>query len=126
MGPASAQDQPRLRPRERPTRAQTSANADKIALVLGLAQRQAHSDSPGDIIYYPATLPPKDKADTMDDLIQGLMSKVGLDKATAEKVIAFLKENANDLPAMLAKSGMADKLPGGLGKSLGGLFGGGD
>ncbi len=62
----------------------------------------------------------------MDDLIQGLMSKVGLDKATAEKVIAFLKENANDLPAMLAKSGMADKLPGGLGKSLGGLFGGGD
>jgi len=59
----------------------------------------------------------------MDDLIQGLMSKVGLDKATAEKVIAFLKENADDIPAMLAKSGMADKLPAGLGKSLGGLFG---
>ena len=60
----------------------------------------------------------------MDDLIQGLISKVGLDKDTAEKVIAYLKENAGDLPAMLAKSGVADKLPGGIGKSLGGLFGG--
>ncbi|HFE46621.1 MAG TPA: hypothetical protein ENJ18_14190 [Nannocystis exedens] len=62
----------------------------------------------------------------MDDLIQGLISKVGLDKDTAAKVISYLKENAADLPGMLAKSGIQDKLPGGLGDKLGGLFGGGD
>lgn len=52
----------------------------------------------------------------MDELISGLTEKVGLDKATAEKVIAFLKENASQVPGWLAKAGVADKLPGGLGK----------
>ncbi len=52
----------------------------------------------------------------MDDLIEGLTEKVGIDKETAEKVVAFLKENASEIPALLAKAGLADKLPGGLGK----------
>ena len=54
----------------------------------------------------------------MDELMNGLVEKVGLDKATAEKVIGFLKDNASDIPALLAKAGIADKLPGGLGKLL--------
>ncbi len=65
----------------------------------------------------------------MDELINGLISRVGLDKATAEKVIAFLKEHAADLPQWLAKSGLADKVPAGLADKLpgglGGLLGGG-
>jgi len=54
----------------------------------------------------------------MDDLIAGLTEKVGIDKETAEKVVAFLKDNASEIPALLAKAGIADKLPGGLGKLL--------
>ena len=54
----------------------------------------------------------------MDAIINGLIEKVGLDKETAEQVIEFLKEHADELPALLAKSGLKDKLPGGLG----GLF----
>jgi len=61
----------------------------------------------------------------MEEIINGLVEKVGLDKATAEKVIAFLKENADKLPALM-KDGVGNigdlkgKLPGGLG----GMFGG--
>lgn len=50
--------------------------------------------------------------------MNGLVEKVGLDKETAEKVIAFLKDNAADIPGLLAKAGVADKLPGGLGGLL--------
>lgn len=63
----------------------------------------------------------------METLIAGLVEKVGLDAETAQKVVDFLKEHADELPQMLASSGMADKLPGGLGGavgSLGGMFGG--
>jgi hypothetical protein len=52
----------------------------------------------------------------MDELINGLTEKVGLDKETAEKVIAFLKEHADEVPGWLAKAGLEDKLPGGIGK----------
>ena len=66
----------------------------------------------------------------MDELINGLMTKVGLDEATAKKVVAFLKENASQLPALLASNetakALVDKLPGGVGGMLGGLFGGGE
>lgn len=59
----------------------------------------------------------------MNELIEGLINKVGLDKETAEQVVAFLKENADKLPSMLSADGVTqavkDKLPGGLG----GLFG---
>ncbi len=60
----------------------------------------------------------------MNELINGLIQKVGLDEETAKKVIAFLQENAANLPQMLSSGGLADqvpdaikdKLPGGLGK----------
>lgn len=59
----------------------------------------------------------------MDELIRGLIDKVGLNKDMAEKVVAFLKENADDVPKWLASSGISQALPGGLGNALGGLFG---
>jgi hypothetical protein len=65
----------------------------------------------------------------MDEILEGLISKVGLSKEQAEAVLAFLKENAPKLGELLggdALEGVADKLPGGLGGALGGLLGGGD
>lgn len=58
----------------------------------------------------------------MDDFVDKMVQKVGIDKSTAEKVIAFLKEHADDAIQYLQKSGVADKLPGGLGDKLGKLF----
>jgi len=54
----------------------------------------------------------------MEELIENLMSKVGLSKDIAEKVADFIKEHADDIPGWVAKAGLKDKLPGGLG----GLF----
>ncbi len=60
----------------------------------------------------------------MNELIQGLVQKVGLDADTAKKVFAFLSENADSIPSWLASDGVkdaiADKLPGGLGAMFGG------
>jgi len=58
----------------------------------------------------------------MEDLVNKMVEKVGIDKATAQKVLDFLKEHADDAVAYLQKSGIADKLPGGLGDKLGKLF----
>jgi len=58
----------------------------------------------------------------MDDFVQKMVDKVGIDKATAEKVINFLKEHADDAVEYLQKSGIANKLPGGIGDKLGKLF----
>jgi hypothetical protein len=58
----------------------------------------------------------------MDELIQKMVDKVGIDKGTAEKVMAFLKDHAEDAVKYLQTSGVADKLPGGLGDKLGKLF----
>ncbi len=52
----------------------------------------------------------------MEDLVEGLMQKVGLSKDQADKVVAFLKEHADEIPGLLAKAGLKDKLPGGLDK----------
>jgi len=56
----------------------------------------------------------------MNELIKGLVEKVGLDEDKATQVVAFLKENASKLPALLgsAKDLAGDKLP----DSVGGLF----
>ena len=55
----------------------------------------------------------------MEDLIKGLMTKVGLSKEQAEKVADFLEENASKLPEWLGKSdtlkNLGKKLPGPLG-----------
>ena len=58
----------------------------------------------------------------MDEFVQKMVDKVGIDKATAMKVIDFLKDHADDAVEYLQKSGMKDKLPGGLGDKLGKLF----
>ena len=56
------------------------------------------------------------------ELLEGLMSKVGLSREKAEEVIAFLKENASKLPELVNNnetlSGLAAKRPGGLGEKL--------
>lgn len=56
----------------------------------------------------------------MDQLVNMLVSKVGIDQATAEKVVQFLKEHAAELPKLLgseAGQGMMGKVAG--------MFGGG-
>lgn len=58
----------------------------------------------------------------MEDFVNQMVEKVGIDKATAEKVIAFLTEHKEDALKFLQSSGIADKLPGGLGDKLGKLF----
>ena len=58
----------------------------------------------------------------MEEFLQKMIDKVGIDRATAEKVVAFLKDHAEDAVNLLSKSGVKDKLPGGLGDKLGGLF----
>jgi hypothetical protein len=58
----------------------------------------------------------------MEEFAEKMSEHVGIDKATALKVIEFLKDHAEDAVALLSKSGLADKLPGGLGDKLGGLF----
>lgn len=52
----------------------------------------------------------------MEDFVSKMVEKVGIDKATAEKVMDFLKEHADDAVKYLQSSGLKDKLPGGLGK----------
>lgn len=55
----------------------------------------------------------------MEEFIHQMIEKVGIDRATAEKVIAFLQEHAADLPALLGKAGSAE----GLLNQAKGLFG---
>jgi hypothetical protein len=58
----------------------------------------------------------------MDEFVEKMSEQVGIDKDTAKKVIAFLQEHADEALPLIQKSGALDKLPGGLGKKLGGLF----
>jgi hypothetical protein len=44
----------------------------------------------------------------MEELISGLMAKVGIDRSTAERVAGYLKENAGRLPQMLGAGGAGD------------------
>ena len=52
----------------------------------------------------------------MEDFVHKMVEKVGIDKATAEKVLAFLKDHSADAMKYLQESGIKDKLPGGIGK----------
>ena len=58
----------------------------------------------------------------MEEFAEKMSDKCNIDKATATKVIEFLKDHADDAVALLSKSGVADKLPGGLGDKLTSLF----
>ena len=52
----------------------------------------------------------------MEDFINKMVEQVGIDRGTAEKVIAFLKDHAEDALKALESSGLKDKLPGPLSK----------
>ncbi len=52
----------------------------------------------------------------MEDFIQKMVDKVGIDKETAMKVVKFLEEHSTEALEYLQKSGIKDKIPGGLGK----------
>lgn len=58
----------------------------------------------------------------MEELMEKLVAKTGIDRSTAEKVIEFLKEHKDDVLHAIEKSALKDKLPGGLGDKLGSLF----
>ena len=58
----------------------------------------------------------------MDEFVQKMADKVGIDKSKAEKVMEFLKDNADEALEYIQTSGIASKLPGGLGDKLGKLF----
>jgi hypothetical protein len=59
----------------------------------------------------------------VEEFVNKLVEKVGIDRATAEKVFAFLKEHAADIPRWL-QSDAAQDLLGKVKSGLGGLFGG--
>jgi hypothetical protein len=59
----------------------------------------------------------------MDQLIKMISEKVGVDEATAERVVGFIQEHIHELPGLLAQggaSGLADQAKGLLGGFLGG------
>ena len=58
----------------------------------------------------------------MEEFVAKMAEKVGIDKETAKKVIDFLQEHADEALPVIQKSGVLDKLPGGVGKKLGDLF----
>lgn len=60
----------------------------------------------------------------MEQLISGLVDKVGIDRATAEKVADFIKDHISDIPGWLSSSGIGAKLPGGIGDKLSEMLGG--
>lgn len=59
----------------------------------------------------------------MNELIQGLVQKVGLSPEQAQQVVVFLKDNAHKLPEWLGQSDLGKDLAGKLPGGLGGLFG---
>lgn len=58
----------------------------------------------------------------MEQLVNLLVEKVGIDRALAEKIAGVLKEHAAELPQMLSggEGGLLGKVSGGLGGVLGG------
>ena len=58
----------------------------------------------------------------MEELINQLVDRVGIDRETAEQVVAFLQEHAADLPRWLQSDAAQDFLNRAKG-GLGGLFG---
>ncbi len=59
----------------------------------------------------------------MEEFVNQLSEKVGIDKETAQKVADFIKDHASEIPKWLGDQdwvhNFADKLPGGIGEKLG-------
>ena len=58
----------------------------------------------------------------MEEFIAKMAEKVGIDQDTAKKVVDFLQEHADEALPLIQKSGVLDKLPGGLGDKIKDLF----
>lgn len=58
----------------------------------------------------------------MEEFLEKMSEKVGIDKDTAKKVVAFLQEHADEALPYIKSSGVLEKLPGGIGDKIGGLF----
>ncbi len=54
----------------------------------------------------------------MEELVNKMVDQVGIDQATAEKVISFLKDHAADVGNYIGESGLAAKLPGSIGDAV--------
>lgn len=60
----------------------------------------------------------------MDQLVKMISDKVGVDEATAMRVVEFIQEHMDEIPALLGKGGL-DGLKEQAGGLLGGFLGGG-
>ncbi|MEO8842589.1 MAG: hypothetical protein ABI591_15880 [Kofleriaceae bacterium] len=58
----------------------------------------------------------------MEDFIEKMVAHVGIDKETAQKILAFLVEHKEDALKAIESSAIKDRLPGGLGDKLSSLF----
>lgn len=58
----------------------------------------------------------------MEEMITGLVQKVGISEEQAKQVVKFLQENAHKVPEWIGQNemaqGLVDKLPGGIGGML--------
>ena len=58
----------------------------------------------------------------MEELITGLVKKIGISEDQAKQVVKFLQENAHKVPEWIGQNemakGLVDKLPGGIGDML--------
>ena len=58
----------------------------------------------------------------MEEMITGLVQKVGISEEQAKQVVKFLQENAHKVPEWIGQNemakGLVDKLPGGIGDML--------
>jgi hypothetical protein len=57
----------------------------------------------------------------MEEFIEQLIAKTGLDRGMAEKVVDFIKENTNEIPKLLGNN-FTDKIPGQLGDMVSGFL----
>ena len=62
----------------------------------------------------------------MEEFINGLTEKVGLNRDQAQRVVEFVQEHLSDIPKWLGSSGLMDKLPGSIGDRLEGMIPGGN
>ncbi len=60
----------------------------------------------------------------MENFVSELAERVGIDQATAEKVVEFIKENIHRLPELLGSANGAGNDGGGLLDSITGQLGG--
>ena len=59
----------------------------------------------------------------MEHLIDDICAKTGIDRATAEKVAAYVKDNLPRLPALLGQTGGLGDTMGKVASKVGSVFG---